>query len=230
MINGVGTSQSSTATNNTSTAQAGQGSNILGKDDFLKLMITQMKNQDPMSPMDGSQFASQLAQFSSLEQLSNLNTNMETSINANYMLSQSINNTMSATLIGKDVKLSGTDFAYQGNDNIQLGYNLPSEASDVSIEIYNEQGALVNTIKDLPKDTGPSKLSYDFTDNNGKKLPVGNYSFKVVAKSMNDTDMTVDSYKLGKINGVKFSNSGTSLLVDGVEYSLSDILEILNPD
>ncbi|MDP3830447.1 MAG: flagellar hook capping FlgD N-terminal domain-containing protein, partial [Ignavibacteriaceae bacterium] len=93
-----------------------KGKASLGKDDFMKLMLTQLKHQDPLNPMEGSEFAAQLAQFSSLEQLSNLNELTAQSIDANYYLTQSINNTMTATLIGKDVKLSGNVLNVKGDE------------------------------------------------------------------------------------------------------------------
>jgi flagellar basal-body rod modification protein FlgD len=216
-----------TNTNAQTTTATPQG--ILGKDDFLKLMISQLKYQDPMSPMDGTQFASQLAQFSSLEQLSNLNTNVENSINANYVLTQSINNTMSATLIGKDVKLSGSNVQYANQSDIQLGYNLPANAVSAQLNVYDSNGNIVKTINNVPTTSGDHKLSWDFTDNNGNKVPVGTYTFDIKAKDVGQNDMTATYFKYGTIDGIKFSDSGSQLMIDGAAYSLSDILEIVNP-
>lgn len=208
---------------------AGQGKSVLGKDDFMKLLVKQMQNQDPLSPMEGSEFAAQLAQFSSLEQLTNLNDLMGASLEANYYLTQSINNTMTATLIGKEVKLEGSSLEYKGQEEVNFGYNLPADAKSVTVNIYNDKGALVRTIKNASTDAGTTKLSWDFTDNEGSKLPTGKYRFEVEAKNNNDENMAVSSFIWGQIDGVKFSDSGSTLLVGGVEYYLSDILEILNP-
>lgn len=214
----------STTTSATATTQG-----TLGKDDFLKLMISQLKYQDPMSPMDGTQFASQLAQFSSLEQLTNLNTNVENSVNANYVLTQSINNTMSATLIGKDVKLNGANVTSSGQTNIQLGYNLPSDAVSATLNVYDSNGNIVKTINNVPTTSGDHKLSWDFTDNNGNKVPVGTYTFSVTALDTSKANMTATYFKYGTIDGIKFSDSGSQLMIDGAAYSLSDIAEIVNP-
>ncbi len=226
MINGVN-SVATTQSNNTSTTSQANGT--LGKNDFMTLLIEQMKNQDPLSPMDGTQFAAQLAQFSSLEQLQNLNDSMTQSINANLALTQSINNTLSTTLIGKEVKISGADITNSGQGSIQLGYNLPSDASTVSINIYDSNGTLVKTMNDLPTAAGDNKLSWDFTDNSGNKVPNGNYTFEVKAKTTGGQDMTADIYKYGIISGVRYTSSGTKLLIDNAEYNLSDVTEIVNP-
>ncbi len=205
-----------------------KGKSELGKDDFLKLMITQLKNQDPTEPLDSSAYASQLAQFSSLEQLTNINTSLNTSLDANYLLTQSINNTMSASWIGKDAKLSGNVLSNNGQEKISLGYNLPAEASDVTIKIYNKSGALVKTIENCEKNAGDHKLSWDFYDNNGVKLSKGDYTFKVEAKTTDGKSMTVESYRIGTIDSVKYTTNGTVLMIGNVGYSLSDIAEILN--
>lgn len=221
MVNGV--NSTSGQTNTSATSPGG-----LGKDDFMKLLIQQMKNQDPMNPMDGSQFAAQLAQFSSLEQLQNLNTSMTNSINANFMLTQSINNTLSSTLIGKAVKIGGSDLNYSGQTSVQLGYKLPVDASSVEVNIYDQNGTLVKTISDAPTGSGDNKLSWDFSDNNGNKVKEGNYTFEVKAKNMSGEDITTTSYKYGLVSGVRFTDSGTKLVVDNAEYNFSDILEVID--
>ncbi|HMN22854.1 MAG: flagellar hook capping protein [Ignavibacteriaceae bacterium] len=200
----------------------------MGKEDFLKLMLAQLQNQDPLSPMEGTEFASQLAQFTSLEQLMNLNDSMDTSINANYYLSQSINNTLAATLIGKEVKLSGNTFQNNGQESTTLGYNLSTMASSVTVNIYNESGQLVKTIHDAPKNSGDNKLIWDFSDNDGNSVPQGRYTFKVEPKDAESNLMSYSTYVLGKIDGVKFTENGTMLVVNGAQYNLSDIMEIYN--
>lgn len=204
------------------------GGAVMGKEDFLKMLLAQLQNQDPLNPMDDTQFASQLAQYSSLEQLMNLNTSMDTSINANYYLSQSINNTLAATLIGKEVKLNGSSFQNDGQANTTLGYNLSTSASNVTVKIYNESGALVKTIENAPKNSGDNKLIWDFTDNDGNSVPQGKYSFQVEPKDADSNLLSYSTYVLGKIDGVKFTENGTMLVVNGGQYNLSDIMEIYN--
>ena len=206
----------------------GTSKSILGKDDFLKLMLMQLKYQDPMSPMDSSQYSAQLAQFSSLEQLSNMNSLLEMSVNANFQLTQAVSNTMSAALIGKEVKLTGNEIVYNGQESTGLGYNLAGEADTVEIKIYNEAGAVIKTIKNLPGGKGDHKLSWDFTDDNGEKVAKGKYTFSVEAKSLNGQTISSEVYRTGIIDAVRFTEDGTKLVINNVEYFLSDVYEILN--
>lgn len=224
MVNGVNESSS------TYNASQAKGKSTLGKDDFMKLMISQLKYQDPLNPMEGTEFSAQLAQFSSLEQLSNMSDALDKSIEANYMLTQSVNNTMTAALIGKEAKLSGGAISFTGQEDVNLGYTLPSEAKDITINIYDTNGKLVKTFENEENSSGDHKLSWDFTDNNGKKLPNGNYTFEVKAKSLSGEDITANIYKWGLISSVKFTEQGTKLLVGSTEYSLSDVLEILGTE
>jgi len=205
-----------------------QGKSILGKDDFLKLMITQLRYQDPLSPMEGTEMATQLAQFSSLEQLTNLNDSVNAGVEANFYLAQSINNTLVATLIGKDVKVAGNSFENNGQDNIQFGYNLPTNASSATINIYNEAGVLVRTIENVETTSGDHKLNWDFTDNDGNRLPEDKYRFEIETKNNDGESIQAQTFTFGTISGIRFTETGTVLLVNNIEYFLSDIVEIVN--
>lgn len=224
MVNSINTGNNIAASN-----FASAGSNAaMGKDDFLELLIAQLRNQDPLNPMDGTDFAAQLAQFSSLEQLANLNQTVRQSVDANFMLIQSVNNTMTANLIGKSAKLAGGTIQYDGQASIQFGYDLPGNAKNVTINIYDENGKIVKTMENVPKLTGEHKLSWDFTDNNGESVPKGNYRIEIEAESAIDgSDLNVGIYTYGAISGIKFTDTGTKILIDGIEYDLGTIVEIV---
>ncbi|AFN75366.1 Flagellar hook capping protein FlgD [Melioribacter roseus P3M-2] len=208
-------------------ANVSANKSALGKDDFLKLMIAQLKNQDPLNPMDGTEYASQLAQFSSLEQITNLNNYLKQSVDANYMLTQSINNTMLANLIGKEVKIGGDSIKVAGQDSVTLGYDIPDGVKSVKINIYNQYGTLVKTIE-APNKKGSNFVDWDFIDGNGNRVADGDYTFEVNAYNYNNEEVEVTQYKSGPIDGVKYTESGTLLIINGVEYSSGDILEIIN--
>lgn len=206
-----------------------QGKSELGKDDFLKLMIEQLKNQDPLDPMDGADYTAQLAQFSSLEQLKNMSSSLDQSVLANLQLTQSVNNTMTASLIGKEVKLSGKTIEFNGQESAQLGYNLLGEAEEVTLKIYDESGKLVKSFEDLDGTEGEHELSWDFTDNNGKKVDESNFTFEVEATSSSGDDIIVEQYNIGLIDAIRFTEYGAVVVVNDVQYGLSDISEIVNP-
>ncbi len=226
MLDNVSTNAAAQTQNNTNFATKSKSS--MGKDDFLNLMIAQLKNQDPLEPMNGSDYSAQLAQFSSLEQLQNINKSLNTSIDANYLLAQSVNNTMTAALIGKNAKIAKDTITFDGNNGSSIGYTLPAQASKVEVKIYNKAGKLVKTFEDLDTSKGDYKLSWDFTDDNGRKVQSGEYKFEVNAKTMDGSDMTAAEYLIGKIDGVRYSQNGTSILINGVEYQVSDVFEILD--
>jgi len=215
------------AATTSSTSSTSSSNTTVSKNDFLKLLIAQMQNQDPLNPMDGTQYVAELAQFSSLEQLQNMNDNLNTSISANYTLTQSINNTLASNLIGKDVRVTASSLTYSGQSSVDFGYNLPSNASDVTLTITNSSGAVVRTMTGLSTAAGDNKLSWDFTDDSGSKLPEGTYNFAVSATDASGTSLTATLFKEGAIDAVNYTNSGTTFTIDGSDYNLSDVLEIL---
>lgn len=224
MVNGVSSTTSSIAQYTTTS------NDTLDKDAFLQLMIAQLQNQDPLEPLDGTDYSAQLAQFSSLEQLNNINETLNLSLDANYLLTQSINNTMTAGLIGKEVKIAGDTVTYEGQDETTIGFELPSQAHDVTVKIYNSNGTLVKTFDDLDTSVGEYKLSWDFTDDSGKGISAGDYTVEIEATNQSLEDMEVAQYFVGQIAGVRFSSDGTAIVVNGLEYEISDVFEIIDPE
>jgi flagellar basal-body rod modification protein FlgD len=200
---------------------------ILGKDDFLKLLVMQMRFQDPLDPIKGTEFAAQLAQFSSVEQLSNINTNLLQSIDANYLMTQSISNALAATFVGKGVRAATDSFYYSGTDSVKLGYSLPSAADTVTVKIYDESGNLVKTITGTGKEKGDNVVKWNGTNEAGETVAAGKYKFTVEAKDSSGGSLTTSLFIMGKVTGVRFKADGTVFVIDGMEVKLSDILEIM---
>ena len=115
------------------TGISGLGNSTMAKDEFLKLLVEQLKHQDPMSPMNSQDFASQLAQFSSLEQLTNMSGMMEESIQVDLMLTQAINNTMSASFIGKNVSAAGDTITFSKDGPVDISFQLNGQAENVIV-------------------------------------------------------------------------------------------------
>lgn len=220
MVDGI-TSASSTP------VYATESNDTMGKDAFLELMIAQLQNQDPLEPLDGTDYSAQLAQFTSLEQLTNINDSIMQGIDANYLLTQSINNTMTAGLIGKDVKIAGESVSYIGQDSTNIGYELPADAKGVEVKVFDDAGNNIKTFTDLDVGKGEYKLSWDFTDDRGNKLSHGNYRVEIDATTLDGSDMVAAQYFIGNIDGVRFTSTGTAIMVNGVEYAISDVFEIL---
>lgn len=213
----------------TNATKTTSGKGTLGKDDFFKLMMEQLKYQDPMNPMEGSEYAAQLAQFSSVEQLTNLNKAMDTSINASYQLAQSVNNTMSTNLIGKEVKLTTSTVLYDGQEKLPLAYELKADAKYARLKIKDAKGNLVKTIDLKDTKAGTYRTEWDFTNNAGKLVEKGNYKFELETKGLNDKDIVAKTYQLGSVEAIRFTEQGAVVVIQGKQYALADVYEIVNP-
>lgn len=198
----------------------------LGKDDFLNLLVTQLRNQNPLEPMQDQEFIAQLAQFSQLEQLENMNSSLATSTQVNYLMSQTIANTMATTLIGKTVIAEGADFFLTTNEDIDISFNLATEAASVEIKIFNDSGTLVRTIQldDLPK--GNNTCAWDGRNDEGSLLGSGDYSYEVTAMTLSGESLIADKRVIGVINSVKYIDGQAYLIVGGYKVALSTIIEI----
>lgn len=203
---------------------------VLGKDDFLRLLVTQLRNQDPLEPMEADDFSAQLAQFSSLEQLSNMNELLEASLETNLLLATSINNTLAAGVIGKQVKALGSEVYFDGENEVPMMYELQAAASSVTIEILDEDGKTVRTINLDNVPEGEQQYGWDGKDDKGNRLPAGNYDFRISAKDKAGQPLRVVTYMTGLVTGLRYGSDGPSLMMGNTKVRLSDVLEILIPN
>ncbi|MCX6139028.1 MAG: flagellar hook capping protein [Ignavibacteriales bacterium] len=199
---------------------------ILGKDDFLKLLVQQLQHQDPLEPMKGTEFAAQLAQFSSVEQLSNINENLQASLNANGLLTQSINNAMATTFIGKEVRAKTDNIGYSGSGIVKMGYSLPTDASTVTLQIVDNQNNVIRTVHGLPTGSGDHQYEWDGKNDAGNQMAAGTYKIKVVAADASGKTLDASTYAFGKVQSVRYKSSGTVFVIDDQEVLLANITEI----
>ena len=136
-------------------------SNVMGKDDFLNLLITQLQNQDPLNPTDSTEFTAQLAQFTSLEQLGNVNENL---MELNRFQA-SINNSQAVTLIGKAITATGNSVQLTGDGPVQCDFSLENDAAVVVANIYDSRGKFVADFESPNLSAGQHSLFWDGKDN-----------------------------------------------------------------
>lgn len=217
-------------TENTSNgfSNAAVGSAQDQKDQFLKLLTYQLKSQNPLKPYDNQEFASQLAQFSQLEQLSDIRTLMEDQSKYFSMMSTTMSNAALPGLLGKGARALTSHINLEQGTASSLGYTLDSEFASGEIEIRNEFGSIVRTIDLGPFDlgNGDHTIAWDGTDNEGNQLSDGNYTFFADFESTNGEVYSAPTFTTGKIEAVRFKNDGTVLIINGQEVSLADVLDL----
>ncbi|RKY86148.1 hypothetical protein DRQ09_06445 [candidate division KSB1 bacterium] len=208
-----------------------KGKNDLGKQDFLLLLVTQLKHQNPLNPVAGHEFVAQLAQFSSLEELENIGKNIEESVKADKDLNNTINKNTAVNLIGKSLKADSNVINHKSiNGTEDLGFVLDDFAKEVKVIITDTSGSVVNVIIAENLEKGINKLEWDGKNIRGEKVINGEYHFTVDARNSEDEIVGAHPFITGKITGVKFKNDETYFIVNGTEVPLSSVTEIIDVD
>ena len=206
------------------------GNSKLGKDEFLKLLTFQLKAQNPLKPYDNQEFAAQLAQFSQLEQLTDIRALLEEQKNSNNLFAQSLTNSAIPGLLGKTAIIAGNTLNLENTEKANIGFNVPMNYDNGYIRIYDNNGILVRTMEidkqHLTK--GKQIVEWDGTDENGNNVSSGNYSFDVVLIDNKGTSTNAESFTMGKISAVRFNQDGTYLIINDTEIPFNRITEIIN--
>ena len=199
-------------------------SNDLGqKDIFLKLLVAQMKFQDPSKPQDPTQMASQLAQFNMVEQQTNTNRLL------NELLAKGGTSGASAdtgaTWLGHTVTVNQSKLHFNGNAQ-SFNINLPANAGGGFLTISDVSGTPVRTAQISGMLAGDNAFNWDGSMDNGGTAPTGDYTISVSATGLSGQSMTASVSRSGIVEAVRFTPTGSELVVGGIAAATADITEI----
>lgn len=208
------------------TSSKSSTADIMGKEDFLTLLVTQLKNQDPLNPDDPTDFTAQLAQFSSLEQLFNLNDSM------NNLVTSNANADKFSTLqtIGKEVVYQTSNFEYSGDGEVKLGYQLDGLAEEAQITIQRN-GATIAVLDGTEFTAGNHFLTWDGLDMNGNPAGAGSYTFAVSVRASEGETIAASPLLRSEVTGVDLTGEyGGQLSTLAGEVSFTSILGVYDID
>lgn len=189
--------------------------------DFLSTLMTQLKNQDPTSPMDTNQFTSELVQFSSVEQQINTNTSLTQLI----QLTQGGEVMQASAMTGKQVTASSDHVPLQnGQGTIQFS---TTTAQPVDISIFDANGAKLSDSM-LMSSTGTNTWNWNGTDASGRTVPDGSYKFAVVGANADGTTTALAASVIGKATGVQSQSNGMQLELGALSIDFSKVQSVGN--
>lgn len=224
------TTPAAAATTN-SAATAAQAAGTAGSqqiagnfDTFLQLLTTQLQNQDPLDPLDTSQFTQQLVEFASVEQQVDMNTNLQTLIS----LQQTTEATSALQFLGANVTISGNTAALSNATGTPASWNLsvPSPATG-TVTITNSTGQIVYTGQ-VSLNAGNQTYTWSGQGNNGVTWPDGNYTLSVSATGANGQPVTVSTQVQGVVTAINVNTNPPTVTVGGQSYPISAIQSINN--
>jgi len=193
----------------------------LDKDAFLRLFITQLKNQNPLEPMDNTEFISQLAQFTALEQT----TNMSKAFQQFLKSQESFSKLQAASLVGKNAVVSGKYVNLKSGSADTIVFNLEGN-TPVTLEIYDADGNLLRR-EDLGYlEAGMHSYVWDGRDSEGTLMPDGTYTYKLLGIDEYGNQVELGGLEGGKVEAVQFLNGEVYVVINGIKYPISSIMEI----
>ena len=199
------------------------GNNTLDKDAFLKLMLAQMKHQDPTNPQPSHEMAAQLAQFTSLEQLNNINSTLGNMNKAQ----QPQMNYQALNFIGKKVSGDSSKVLRIANDTKHdFNFNLSGDAAKISVKVLDGDGNLVRQIDNQNMKKGANTVTWNGMTDDGSAARPGEYRFVAEATSSNGGKLFAKTDFDGKISGMNFTPEGPVLLVGNQTIRMQDVKRI----
>ncbi len=214
------TSSETTLASAATPAQAILKQKDLGKNDFLNLLVTQLKNQDPLKPMDSSSFIAELAQFSQLEQSANQVALLQKSLDAQTASQQF----SLLPLVGREVSIDGAVIQL-GAGPAMLDYSLGQDAASVNLSILNAAGQVIRTGNLGNQGAGLQQVVWDGKDQNGTTMPPGTYTYAVTALDGQGQAVPVATTSRLTVSGVRVEGGQAKLAVGNQTIEPGSIIE-----
>jgi flagellar basal-body rod modification protein FlgD len=218
--NAIQSTAASSSTTGTVTAAATKD---LGKNEFLKLLLAQLANQDPTKPVDNQAFVAQLATFSQLEQLQALGVKLDTMTIAQASSTQ----IQVAGLVGKQVEYR-TDTLRLDGKPVVAQLNLAANADSLVAVVTDPAGRVVRTLALGARNGGASTFTWDGLDDTGSALPPGDYNVSINANRADGSSVSSNLRAKGSVDAVSFEGDSPVLLVGTVRVKLADVSQVLS--
>lgn len=207
------------------TAQA--GGQAMGRDAFLKLLVAQLKHQDPLKPQDNTQFVAELAQFSSLEQTMGINERLDL-LSAQ---SRGLQNAEVVSLVGKQATVRGSKLTLDGKGaGASVSFTLPSGSASTTVTIRDQSGRTVKTMDLGARSEGNTRIQWDGKSDAGQVQPAGTYVVEVKAETADGAPIAASQETTGTVAAVSFDKGYPVLhLSNGTDVPVSDLLRVDSP-
>jgi len=194
----------------------------LNKDDFLQLLVAQLQNQDPLNPSDPTEFTAQLAQFSSLEQLFNVNE----SLGQMNTGSAELERLSALSLLGREIVSESGDFRLTEGAPVKIGCQLTDSADEVTLHVRNEANRTVATITANQLQPGEHYFEWDGIDDNGLVAPPGDYNLVVSASRGEDDILFASPLISGLVTGVDLDEQGNMLITNSGDFRVNTVRSV----
>lgn len=193
------------------------------KQAFLQLLVAQLENQDPLSPMEGTDFVDQMATFTQVEQ----QIAQAKSLDLISMQLTGLASNEAVSLIGKDVVVRGNKIAFDGENATGAAATLDSSAQEVTVTIRDENGNAVRTMELGPQSGGAMEVPWDGRDDAGNIVPSGGYSMEISARDAEGGVVNVSQDVAGRVVGVSFDKGFPEIILDsGARAPISDLISV----
>ena len=188
--------------------------------DFMNLLVAQIQNQDPLSPMDNAEFTSQITQFTMLDEVTALGQKFE----ENLVMSQSINNTAMLALVGRSCTVAGDEVHVSGGE--ASGNKIScADAGTATVEVLDADGNVVATYH-RTVDAGLNDIDWDGELANGDVAEDGEYSLRVTVENAAGGRIEATTLMTGAVEGLRYEGGVAVVTVHGEEFYVSDIYQV----